>query len=111
MCVRGKTAARMRRFRWLLLIAELVMLVLVSVVPPVDLPQTAFNESDTPINQATVPVVLSCRVTISGLSSATATASPAIRQRLTQTAVMLESRPPQARPSRSLLALLCSFLC
>jgi hypothetical protein len=100
----------MRRFRWILLIAELVMLAVVAVVPPVDLPQTAFDEADTPINQATVPVVLSCRLTLTGLHSAAVSASPRIHPQPTRSATVDFHPQPSAR-SRSLLTLLCSFLC
>jgi hypothetical protein len=100
----------MRRFRWILLIAELVMLAVVAVVPPVDLPQTAFDEADTPINQATVPVVLSCRLALTGLHSAAVSASPRIHPQPTRSATVDFHPQPSAR-SRSLLTLLCSFLC
>lgn len=111
MCLRGKTAAGMQPSRWILLIAELVMLVLVSVVPPVDLPQTAFNEADTPINQATVPVVLSCRTAISGLRAAASAARVSMRPQPTHSVNALRVLRPTSPHSRSLLALLCSFLC
>jgi hypothetical protein len=101
----------MRPLRWILLIAELIMLVLVSVVPPMDLPQTAFNEADTPINQATVPVILGCRRAISGLRAAGTTARLTIRPRFTHSAVVPDTPPAQSARSYSLLALLCSFLC
>ena len=100
----------MRRFRWILLIAELVMLAVVAVVPPVDLPQTAFDEADTPINQATVPVVLSCRLAITGLHSAAVSASPRIHPQPIRSAAV-DFHPQPSTRSRSLLTLLCSFLC
>lgn len=101
----------MRRFRWLLLAAELVMLVMVSVVPPVDLPRTAFNETDTPINQATVPVVLSCRLALSGLHMAAVAVTVPIRSQSAPFAVVTGFHRTTSPRSSSLLALLCSFLC
>lgn len=51
----------MRQVRWAILIGELILLATALAVPRMDLPQTAFDEADTPVNQATVSVVLSCR--------------------------------------------------
>jgi hypothetical protein len=100
-----------RRLRWVILIGELVLLAVVLVVPPLDLPQTAFNEADTPINQATVPVVLSFRSVFTSLCSAATSTSIIVPTGPTRSLIgpSLSSRP--APRSRSLLALLCMFLC
>ena len=101
----------MRRFRWAILIGELVLLALALAAPPVDVPQTAFNEADTPINQATVMVVLGCRSALSQLRSTASAAVVTLSRRETQSAVALDLHQPQQLRSRSLLTLLCTFLC
>ena len=101
----------MRRFRWAILIGELVLLALALAAPPVDLPQTAFNEADTPINQATVMVVLGCRSTLSQLRSTASAAVVTLGRRETHAAVVLGLQQPEQLRSRSLLTLLCTFLC
>jgi len=102
----------MRRFRWTLLIGQLVMLALALAVPRVDVPQTAFNEADTPINQATVTVVLGCRSTLSQLRSAAGSAVTAVfRPHIQSAAVVLDLHQTEQPRSRSLLPLLCTFLC
>ena len=101
----------MRRFRWAILTGELILLALALAVPRMDLPQTAFNEADTPVNQATSVVVLGCRSALTGLRVAASTTSgaPRIRQAHPAIAADLQSQPPLR--SRSLLALLCALLC
>lgn len=101
----------MRRFRWAILIGELVLLALALAAPPMDLPETAFNEADTPINQATVMVVLGCRSALSQLRSTVSTAVVTLSDRQTHSAVVLDLHQPQQPGSRSLLTLLCTFLC
>ncbi|HEX6905255.1 MAG TPA: hypothetical protein VF154_01495 [Terriglobales bacterium] len=104
----------MRRFRWAILIGQLVLLALALAVPPMDLPQTAFNEADTPINQATVTVVLGCRSALSQLRSTAGTAVTAVtavRRPHLHAAVALDLHQPAQPISRSLLTLLCTFLC
>jgi len=101
----------MRRFRWTLLIGQLVMLALALAVPRMDVPQTAFNEADTPINQATVTVVLGCRSALSQLRSAAGSAVTAVFRPHIQSAVVLDFHPTEQPRSRSLLPLLCTFLC
>ena len=101
----------MRRFRWSLLIGELVLLALALAVPRMDLPQTAFDEADSPVNQATAVVVLGCRSVFTGLRAA-ATASNALPHvRQAHPAVAADLDPHQPLRSRSLLALLCALLC
>ncbi|HLK31564.1 MAG TPA: hypothetical protein VKT29_00660 [Terriglobales bacterium] len=101
----------MRRLRWIILIIELVMLGLVLVIPPVDLPQTAFNEADTPINEATVPAVLSCRAALTELRAAASAGISLIHPRpISYPASANVDRPAPSR-SRPSLALLCTFLC
>lgn len=101
----------MRRFRWAILIGQLVLLALALAVPPMDLPQTAFNEADTPINQATVTVVLGCRSALSQLRSTAGTAVTAVGRPHLHAAVALDLHQPAQPRSRSLLTLLCTFLC
>ncbi len=101
----------MRRFRWAILIGELILLAAALAVPRVDLPQTAFNEADTPINQATVLVVLGCRSALTGLRSAATTTAAVVH--FSRTYAPREDASTQRQPTRSgsLLALLCALLC
>jgi hypothetical protein len=101
----------MRRFRWAILLGELVLLALALAVPRMDLPQTAFNEADTPVNQATSVVVLGCRSALSGLRAAASASSAVPRTRQAHPAITADFEPQHALRSRSLLALLCALLC
>lgn len=101
----------MRRFRWAILIGELVLLGLALAVPRVDLPQTAFNESDTPVNQATSVVVVGCRSALTGLRAAATALSAVPRIRQAHPSIAADLEPQQPLRSRSLLALLCALLC
>lgn len=87
------------------------MLALALAVPRMDLPQTAFNEADTPINQATVMVVLGCRSALSQLHSAASAAVVTSSRPQTHSAVAPDLYQPAQPRSRSLLTLLCTFLC
>jgi hypothetical protein len=101
----------MRGFRWIILISELVMLALALAVPPVDLPQTAFNEADTPINQATVPVILSCRRALNEVATKAMPPGAPAQSQPARSVAKVEIQH-QAHPlSRPLLALLCTLLC
>jgi hypothetical protein len=102
----------MRRFRWVILIGELILLALALAVPRMDLPQTAFDETETPVNQATVVVILGCRSALTGLHAAVATTSisAAVRPQSSPAHASAYDRQ-QAPRSRSLLALLCTLLC
>ena len=101
----------MRHFRWGILIGELVLLALALAVPRLDLPQTAFNEADTPVNQATAVVVLGCRSALTGLRAAASARSVVPRIRPAHPALAADLQPqPTLRP-RSVLALLCALLC
>jgi hypothetical protein len=100
----------MRLLRWAILIAELVLLALALAVPRMDLPQTAFNEADTPVNQATSVVVLGCRSALTGLRAA-ASRSSVVPRILQAHPAFAALQPQQPLRSHSLLALLCAFLC
>lgn len=100
----------MRRVRWAILIAELILLALALAVPRPDLPQTAFDEADTPVNQATVSVVLSCRAALSEVR-ATATAISAVNpQPSRQFPVVRQTNCEPDLSQRSLPAFLSTFL-
>ncbi|HSB74124.1 MAG TPA: hypothetical protein VLC12_00660 [Terriglobales bacterium] len=101
----------MRHFRWAILIAELVLLALALAVPPVDLPQTAFDEANTPINQATVMVVLGCRSALGTLHSAAFGSFTPVRERKVHSFLRLFSDREHRPPTRSVLSLLCTLLC
>ncbi len=101
----------MRHFRWAILIGELVLLALALAVPRMDLPQTAFNEADTPVNQATSVVVLGCRSALTGVRVAASAPAIVSRIRHSHPAFATDLEPQQPLPSRSLLALLCALLC
>ncbi len=101
----------MQRFRWAILIGELILLAAALAVPRMDLPQTAFNEADTPINQATVLVVLGCRSALTGLSSAATATAAVVHSSRSYAAPADSSSQRLAARSGSLLALLCTLLC
>lgn len=101
----------MRRFGWAILIGELILLAAALAVPRMDLPETAFNEADTPINQATVLVVLGCRSALSGQRSAATASAVVIHSSRSYAAPVDASSQRQAARSGSLLALLCTLLC
>ena len=101
----------MRRFRWAFLIGELILLALALAVPRTDLPQTAFDETNTPVNQATVVVVLGCRSALSGVRAAATTSGPVQARRPATPADAAAYNGQQSPRSRSLLALLCTLLC
>ena len=102
----------MRHVRWAILIGELVLLALALAVPRADLPQTAFDEADAPVNQATVSVVLSCRTALTGVRAA-ATAISAINPQPSRPSVSMaayEMSPEPDLSRRSLPAFLSTFL-
>lgn len=101
----------MRRFRWTILIGELMLLAAALAVPRMDLPETAFNETDTPINQATVLVVLGCRSALTSLLSAATATAAVVHSSRAFAAPADASSQRQAARSGSLLALLCTLLC
>jgi len=49
-----------RRGVWMSILLLLSAIICVSVIPPTDLPETAYDETDTPVNQAP-PVALGIR--------------------------------------------------
>ena len=102
----------MRRVRWLILIGQLILLALALAVPRVDVPQTAFDEADAPINQATVVVVLGCRSALGELQAAATSTSGLIGFLPSHWVPGLDSSQRREGPhSRSLLTLLCTLLC
>jgi hypothetical protein len=101
----------MRRFRWAILMGELMLLALALAVPRIDLPQTAFNEADTPVNQATVSVVLGCRSAIVGLRSAATIFTAVVHTPQAYPVSKAESGPQLPLRSCTLLDLLCTLLC
>lgn len=102
----------MRRVRWAILIGELILLATALAVPRADLPQTAFNEADTPVNQATVSVVLSCRSVLTQGRTAACAASAVNPQssRPFYSGVAREMRREPDLSRRSLPAFLSTFL-
>jgi len=101
----------MRLLRWAIPLGELVLLALALAVPRIDLPQTAFNEADTPVNQATSVVVLGCRSALTGLRTAVSVSNAVPRTRQAHPAITADFEPQHPLRSRSLLALLCALLC
>jgi hypothetical protein len=101
----------MRLLRWAILLGELVLLALALAVPRMDLPQTAFNEADTPVNQATSIAVLGCRSALTGLRTAASVPNAVPRTRQAHPAITADFGPQHPLRSRSLLALLCALLC
>jgi hypothetical protein len=101
----------MQRFRWPILVGELILLAVALAVPRMDLPQTAFDEANTPINQATVIAVLGCRSDLTSLRSAATAAQAVVRPRQIHPAPADASNHRHDLRSEPLLALLCTFLC
>lgn len=101
----------MRRFRWGILIGQLVLLTLALAVPRVDIPQTAFNEADAPVNQATVIVVLGCRSALGELQAAAGATASLLHPALSHSGPAPDMQRPQHVRSHSLLSLLCTLLC
>ena len=97
-----------KRFHWTLLLCLLGMLLL-SVVPPVDAPETAFNEMDLPltVSHANLP-----RVTLSPPAAQTL-AIPYLsvhREELNTPRLISRFEPTVKSPRPSLQPLLCTFL-
>lgn len=102
----------MRRVRWVILIGELILLTLALTLPRADAPQTAFNEADTPVNQATTSVVLSCRTALTQARAA-ASAVSAMSSQSSRSSYSKVSRETNREPDlsrRSLPAFLSTFL-
>jgi len=95
--------------RWIVVILGLLCVSLASVVPQLDVPDTAFNETDAPVN-VTTPVVAQTNFAVP-------TAHPVIipRKQLawwSPSTMMHGIAPkPRMRASHSLLNLLCRLLC
>lgn len=101
----------MRYLRWVVLIGQLVLLALALALPRFDLPQTAFNEADAPINQATVVGVLGCRSALGELQAAATSTAALIRPCASKSTVARDLQREHYLHSRSLLSLLCTLLC
>ena len=101
----------MRRFRGAILITQLMLLALALAKPRMDLPQTAFNEADTPVNQATVSVVLRGRSALVGLRAATTAFATVLQSPQVHPVSKGKAEPPIPLRSCSLLNLLCTLLC
>src|SRR5579864_5387508 len=101
----------MRRFRWAILIGELILLALALAVPRVDMPQTSFDEADAPINQATVIVVLGCRSALGELQAAARATTSLAEGSVSHSAVALNLHSSNSPRPHSLLSLLCTLLC
>ena len=95
----------MTRWRWALLIFELLLIALILVLPQVDLPDYTFHSG-------TAPVAAKARV--SSASSGSGVGLASVRRYLpTRQIESLQDSGVVAGPSNAdvLLAMLCSFLC
>ena len=98
-----------KRVRWTIVILGLLCVSLGSIIPPADDPETAFNETDTPIN-VTAPVSPRTNFVVP-------TGHPVVTPRKQRvwwgpsTMTHAVTLKPGMRPSHSLLNLLCKLLC
>jgi len=98
-----------KRVRWTIVILGLLCVSLGSIIPPPDDPETAFNETDIPIN-VTAPVSPRTNFVVP-------TGHPVVTPRKQRvwwgpgTMIHGETLKPRMRPSHSLLNLLCKLLC
>ena len=101
----------MQRLRWALVLVLLAAAVCVSAVPRPDLPETAFNEADTPVNLAP-PAGLRIQVIAPAIDPIVVL--PALRFDCAGCFVSRLSSEPIVAPKRrhplSLQDLLCTFL-
>jgi hypothetical protein len=99
----------MKLLRWTIVIVGVSFVFLVPIVPQVDAPETAYDETDTPIN-LTTPLV--ARTNFVGHTGHYVAIPREKRVRWTPGAAMYEVRlKPAMRTSHSLLNLLCKLLC
>jgi hypothetical protein len=100
-----------RRGLWTFVLLLLTSIVCVAAVPPTDLPETNYNEADTPVNQAP-PVVLGIRFVRPIQVVRTVPRSVLQTRRDVQFPVKeLVSLPPSLRRNpHSIQDLLCAFL-
>jgi hypothetical protein len=99
----------MKYLRWIIVILGIGLVSLAPIVPRVDAPETPYDEAETPVNLDTPAVVgINLRT-----PSATLGAIPRERREWWEPGIATHevALKPGMRDSRSLLSLLCQFLC
>jgi hypothetical protein len=99
----------MKYLRWIIVTLGIGLVSLAAIVPRVDVPETPYDEADAPVNLAT-PVVVGINLRT---PSMTLGAIPRERQEWWEPGIATHevALKPGMRDSRSLLSLLCKFLC
>jgi hypothetical protein len=94
---------------WIIVIVGIGLISLRPIVPQIDAPETAYNESDSPVDLAT-PVVVGINLTMPGekLRLIPAEERVSCKPGITRREVSLK---PGMSDSHSWLTLLCKFLC
>ena len=93
----------MKPWRWVLLVFELFLFVLILVLPQVDLPDFAFQRGSAPV------VAKSKLSSASAVVIVTAPVQPLSPQGIAE--VKNQHIGPMVRPAHSLLSLFCTLLC
>jgi hypothetical protein len=91
-------------WRWIVLIFELFLFVLILVLPQVDLPDLAFH-------RGSAPVVAKSRITSPPILALVAVPNDAERHQSFDGTYLRHVRSPFHARSHSLLSLLCTLLC
>lgn len=100
----------MNLIRWIFVLVLLGTVLCAFAVPPVDNPETAFNEADTPVSLA-LPTSLGVRVVLPAADSITLPKQP-LSWKVAEVGVSEEGFPPIPKQllQRHLQKLLCTFL-
>lgn len=101
----------MRRGVWAFILLLVGAVVCVSTIPQPDLPETSYNEVDTPVNQAP-PVVQGIKFVRPAIARAILSKQvcEAVRSVSSQGCEQKSASTPERRSQRSLQDLLCTFL-
>ena len=102
---------RVKHFRWILVLSLLGAVVCVSAVPRVDLPETAFNETDAPVNLAP-PLRSGTPIMAPTLNPIVVSPAPVLHYsgRVVEGLLLAPASSPVQRHRVSLQYLLCTFL-
>ena len=105
----GRLGVRMKVLRWAIVIVGVSFVSLALIVPKVDVSETAYNETDTPVNVTTPPVARTNSVVLTGHS----VAIPREQRVWSEpgAATYGVTPRPRMRGVHSLLNLLCELLC
>jgi hypothetical protein len=105
----GDVGVPMRLLRWAIVIVGVSFVSLASIVPKVDAQETAYNETDTPVN-LTTPFVARTSL-VAPIGHAVAIPKEQRVWSTPGTAMYGVTLQPRMRASYSLLNLLCQLIC